>query len=490
MKKLLSVILAIVMLASCAALSLQAFAATDEEISRIDIDFTCDPKEGEKVGSDYTLSLTGYTPQESDTSMFYYPITYATNQEELLQRRNDGEYNFHSLIVITKDDDAIVYPKLDRTIYYAPKRAKTITSSDPDANKGSGAVYEAGSKYNYYLAFGTMQNMSDSTDFYLNGSPYSFRRDHNSRVMYYNDGFMLYFLGSRYISKDVDTVNITFSCNPVNGAPVGSDYNIDVNVTADQAGDKELTVSGGEPLIHCPSQYDDNHNYGRNTYNSSLVAIYESNTLLYPGYVFTPIYYAPARKTTGEAHGSDPTGELGVATAVRDDQTVSTPAFYETGKTYQYYATIEVADSNYYHFTDNTEVFVNGIKVTDFTKSDNGIYLQVPVATVTCAHVHDMTYHAAVAATVDAEGNVAYYHCEGCGKNFADEAGTQEIANVVIDKLPNTEPHTDPATEPTTEPAQGDDVCAYCGKVHTGPFAGLTRFFHRIILFFRNIFKR
>ena len=159
-----------------------------------------------------------------------------------------------------------------------------------------------------------------------------------------------------------------------------------------------------------------------------MVAIYESDTLLYPGYASTPIYYAPARKAHAQAHGNDPTGELGIGES-------NTPAFYATGKTYQYYATIEVADSNYYHFTDNTEVFVNGIKVTDFTKSDNGIYLQVPVATVTCGHTHEMTFVPAVDPTYDSEGNVAYYHCEGCGKNYADEAGTQEIENVVLAKL-------------------------------------------------------
>ena len=39
------------------------------------------------------------------------------------------------------------------------------------------------------------------------------------------------------------------------------------------------------------------------------------------------------------------------------------------------------------------------------------------------------------------------------------------------------------------EGEQQNDLCV-CGKRHTGPFAGLIRFFHRIIYFFKNLFAR
>ena len=39
------------------------------------------------------------------------------------------------------------------------------------------------------------------------------------------------------------------------------------------------------------------------------------------------------------------------------------------------------------------------------------------------------------------------------------------------------------------EGEQQKDLCV-CGKRHTGPFAGLIRFFHRIIYFFKNLFAR
>ena len=45
----------------------------------------------------------------------------------------------------------------------------------------------------------------------------------------------------------------------------------------------------------------------------------------------------------------------------------------------------------------------------------------------------------AKAATTDAEGNIEYWHCEGCGKYFADSAGTKEITakDTVTGKLPS-----------------------------------------------------
>lgn len=46
-------------------------------------------------------------------------------------------------------------------------------------------------------------------------------------------------------------------------------------------------------------------------------------------------------------------------------------------------------------------------------------------------HTHTMVKKEAVAATCDKDGNVEYYTCSKCGKNYADKAGTQELASVV-----------------------------------------------------------
>lgn len=42
---------------------------------------------------------------------------------------------------------------------------------------------------------------------------------------------------------------------------------------------------------------------------------------------------------------------------------------------------------------------------------------------------HDMTYHAATEATCTIPGNVEYWSCSRCGKNFSDQAGNTEITN-------------------------------------------------------------
>ena len=47
-------------------------------------------------------------------------------------------------------------------------------------------------------------------------------------------------------------------------------------------------------------------------------------------------------------------------------------------------------------------------------------------------HTHAMSYHPAVAATCTEDGTVEYWSCSGCGKNFANEDGSQELRSVVV----------------------------------------------------------
>ena len=51
----------------------------------------------------------------------------------------------------------------------------------------------------------------------------------------------------------------------------------------------------------------------------------------------------------------------------------------------------------------------------------------------------DLRHIEAKAATKDAEGNIEYWHCEGCGKYYADAAASKEIteAETVTAKLPD-----------------------------------------------------
>ena len=64
----------------------------------------------------------------------------------------------------------------------------------------------------------------------------------------------------------------------------------------------------------------------------------------------------------------------------------------------------------------------------------------------------DLQHFPAVAATTDAEGNIEYWYCGGCGKYFADAAATRKItrADTVTAKLP--QPTTPPTATPTATP--------------------------------------
>ena len=48
------------------------------------------------------------------------------------------------------------------------------------------------------------------------------------------------------------------------------------------------------------------------------------------------------------------------------------------------------------------------------------------------AHEHAMVHHDLTEAPCTENGNIEYWSCSGCGKNFADENGNEEIATVVI----------------------------------------------------------
>ena len=57
----------------------------------------------------------------------------------------------------------------------------------------------------------------------------------------------------------------------------------------------------------------------------------------------------------------------------------------------------------------------------------------------------DLKHVPAKAATEDAEGNIEYWYCEGCGKYYSDKDGTKEIAkaDTVTAKLPKSPPTGD-----------------------------------------------
>ena len=78
---------------------------------------------------------------------------------------------------------------------------------------------------------------------------------------------------------------------------------------------------------------------------------------------------------------------------------------------------------------------------------------------------HTMTKHDKVEATCTEPGNVEYWHCETCGKNFADEAGRQELSSVEIPALGHNAVKTEAKAPTATEPGNIEYwYCERCGK--------------------------
>ena len=104
------------------------------------------------------------------------------------------------------------------------------------------------------------------------------------------------------------------------------------------------------------------------------------------------------------------------------------------------------------------------------------------------SHTHTLVKHEAKSATCTDEGNVEYWHCEKCGKNFSDKDGISEVAGVAIPSSGHTyssewskddDYHWHAATCEHTEEINGkaphtfdvDNLCTVCGylKIEATP---------------------
>lgn len=159
---------------------------------------------------------------------------------------------------------------------------------------------------------------------------------------------------------------------------------------------------------------------------------------------------------------------------------------------------------------------------------------------------HTLEAHLAKPATCKEEGNIAYWYCTACEKYFSDANAANEIAeseiaiakltthtwdNGNVTKAPTcaaegektftctvcgatrTEPvgkvgHKDAdgngycdyncgtymggetPTQPDTPSQPSGDQCKYCGETHTGFWGKIVQFFHNILYFFKNLFRR
>lgn len=79
---------------------------------------------------------------------------------------------------------------------------------------------------------------------------------------------------------------------------------------------------------------------------------------------------------------------------------------------------------------------------------------------------HNMTHHDAVAATCTAGGNIEYWSCATCGKNFSDVAGTTEVETVTTGATGHSMVKTDAKAATYTENGNNEYyTCSVCHKV-------------------------
>ncbi len=96
------------------------------------------------------------------------------------------------------------------------------------------------------------------------------------------------------------------------------------------------------------------------------------------------------------------------------------------------------------------------------------------VLTACGGHQHTLTFVAGTEATCEEAGSPAHWTCADCGKNFADEAGTEELTSLVLPALGHD---WDEGAE--TTPASCEDpgvrtyTCSRCQDTYTQDIAPL-----------------
>ncbi len=152
--------------------------------------------------------------------------------------------------------------------------------------------------------------------------------------------------------------------------------------------------------------------------------------------------------------------------ADKDMDLTGTSTFKEGNK---YTVSITLDTNDGFKFLESTTATVNGKTANCTYGSSSNVTVQY---TFIAAHACKITSIAKVDATCTTDGKQAYYHCDGCDKNYEDEAGTKEIADITNWGVIKATGHTieiqnkKDATE-TEAGYTGDEYCAVCKKVIT-----------------------
>ncbi|MBQ9983047.1 MAG: leucine-rich repeat domain-containing protein [Lachnospiraceae bacterium] len=143
-----------------------------------------------------------------------------------------------------------------------------------------------------------------------------------------------------------------------------------------------------------------------------------------------------------------------------------TSTFKEGNK---YTVTITLNKNEGFKFLESTTAKVNGKSAKCTYASSSNITVQY---TFTASHKCNSVLVEKVDATCTTDGKQAYYHCEKCSKNYEDEAGTKEIADITTWGIIKATGHTieiqnkKDATE-TEAGYTGDEYCTVCKQVIT-----------------------
>ena len=245
-----------------------------------------------------------------------------------------------------------------------------------------------------------------------------------------------------YLVNNVKYVNGTSNTNNaygalVNGQAVCEGYADAFQYLLTQAGISSCVVTGtskGEGhawnLVKIDGEYyyvdvtwDDQDN-GKNFYayfNVTTAQLEEDHTII-PEFYTPPICTATAANYFTVNGGKIESGDIDTICRMMDAGNL-TARVYVTGD----------ADAFKTWWDTNKRTIANTLGVTgsrsfSWSRVGREFLLQI---TGDYTHAHDLIHINAVAATCRKEGNVEYWSCSKCGKNYADADATQELTSII-----------------------------------------------------------
>ena len=107
-----------------------------------------------------------------------------------------------------------------------------------------------------------------------------------------------------------------------------------------------------------------------------------------------------------------------------------------------------------------------GLKHEECTRCDATQSHNTIIDILICAHTDTLVHNAKVDADCENAGNVEYWHCTACGKNYSDENGQIAVENITIPATGHN--YNSVVTAPTcTADGYTTHTCANCGDTYT-----------------------